>query len=172
MSDTRIANLYLVARRAGVCIDEALPHFDAMLQPVVYLSQAVGLPLHYRFRPSPDGPVSQDLRRDLETYREWSDHYAAIAKGHDLFPGYSRYVDQVRQLKSRTPHAGEALAWMQTAAIIHHTSDTDRVPYSSVAHSMERRYPTLAHLAYPALDAMAVCGFMPRWEQPLLPTPR
>ena len=147
-------------------IDDALPHCDAMLHPVVYLCQTIDLPLHFRFRPSPDGPVSQDLRRDLAEYRERPDHYAKLTNGRDLFPGYSRYVDQVRTLKSRTPRAAEILPWMRTAAIIHHTSDTDRVPYAAVANDMKRRHPELAHLTYPALDAMAVCGFMPRCERP------
>ena len=38
--DKRIANLYLAARRAGVCIDEPLPHFHQMLQAVICLCQA------------------------------------------------------------------------------------------------------------------------------------
>ena len=70
MNDRRIAKLPLTARRANVSIDAALPHFDAALQAVAFLSQAAGLPLHYRFRPSPNGPVSQELRRDLAAFRE------------------------------------------------------------------------------------------------------
>ena len=170
MHDTRIANLFLVARRAGVSIDDALPHFDAMLQPVIFLSQAAGLPLHYRFRPSPDGPVSQDLRRDLAQYREHPDHYVAITNGRDLFAGYSRYIDQVNRLKSMTPKASEVLDWMRTAAIIHHTSDTLKVNYPQAAFNTSLQYPDLAHLTEPDRKAMADCGFMPRWERPLFPS--
>ena len=141
-----------------------------MLHLVVFLSQAAGLPLHYRFRPSPDGPVSQDLRRDLAQYREHPDHYVAITKGRDLFASYSRYVDQVNRLKSMTPKAAEVLAWMRTAAIIHHTSDTLKVNYPQAAFNTSLQYPDLAHLTEPARKAMGGCGFMPHWERPRLPT--
>ena len=66
MPNDRVANPYLVTRRAGVDIAEGLQHFDDMAHAVVQLCQAAGLPLHYRFRLTPHGPVSQQLNTDCQ----------------------------------------------------------------------------------------------------------
>ena len=84
MSDTRIANLLLVARRAAVSIDDDQPHFDDVLHPVVSSPSRPACRFTTASGPSPNGPVSQELRRDLVTYREQPDHYLAVTLGRGL----------------------------------------------------------------------------------------
>ena len=81
--DKRIANLYLTARRAGVCID-ATNDSRPMLQAVVFLRQALGRPLQYRRLPTPIGPVSQQLRIDHAAHLENPKLYADLTAGRDL----------------------------------------------------------------------------------------
>ena len=87
--DKRIANLYLTARRAGVCID-ATNDSRPMLQAVVFLCQALGRPLQYRCLPTPIGPVSQQLRIDHAAHLENPKLYAVLTAGRDLLEPYLR----------------------------------------------------------------------------------
>ncbi len=165
--DKRIANRYLTARRAGVCLDGPLPHFQQMLQAVIYLCQACDLPLRYRFRPTPDGPVSQQLKIDHAQYLENPRAYIDGTSGRDLFRGYAKMVDPVRDLKAMSPFAGQ----MQTAADIHFTSAEARVPYSKAAQRVLARRPDVKHLMDPLLAAMDHCDIRPRWERKLSISP-
>ena len=140
--DKRIANLYLTARRAGVCIDAPIHDSQPMLQAVVYLCQALGRPLQYRCRPTPIGPVSQQLSIDHASYLENPKLYAFLTAGRDLLAPYLKAMDQVRKLKSLTPVAGTALPWMPTAAHIHMTSQERRVSYAAAAaETLAKRSP-------------------------------
>ena len=80
--DKRIANLYLTARRAGVCLDGPTPDSRPMLQAVVYLCQALGRPLQYRFLPSPIGPLSDQLSIDHAAYCENPQRHRDETAGH------------------------------------------------------------------------------------------
>ena len=178
--NNRIANLYLTARRAGVCMDEALPHFHDMLQSVIHLCQACELPLHYRFRPTPHAPVSQQLKVDHATYLENPGLYTTATSGRDLFRGYSRMVDPVRDLKAMAPRADQVLQWMQAASAIHFTSNEYSSTYERAADrllhaptgilhtdSEDDRDELMEQLVEPLLAAMERCGIMPRWKRPL-----
>ena len=101
--DKRIAKLYLTARSAGVSIDGPPPDSTPMLQAVVYLCQAVGLPLQYRFRPTPIGPLSNQLSVDHAAYCENPQLHHHETAGMVLRPPYGAIVDQVRKLKSLVP---------------------------------------------------------------------
>lgn len=165
--DKRIANLYLTARRAGVCMDEPLPHFHQMLQAVICLCQACDLPLHYRFRPGASAPVSQQLRVDHVAYLENPSLYIEGTKGRDLFHAYAVMVDPVRYLKEMTPQGTQMLTWMQTAAAIHCTSAERRLPYFKAVQRVMAEQPQNQQLIEPVLAAMERCDIRPRWERKL-----
>ena len=163
--DKRIANLYLTARRAGVCID-ATNDCRPMLQAVVFLCQALGRPLQYRCLPTPIGPVSQQLRIDHAAHLENPKLYAFLTAGRDLLAPYLKAIDQVRKLQSLTPVAGAALPWMPTAAHIHMTSQERRVSYAAAAETLAKTKPAVARLMVPILYVMDNCGLMPQWGKP------
>ena len=159
--DKRIANLYLTARSAGVSLEGPPPDSTPMLQAVVYLCQAVGLPLHYRFRPTPIGPLSNQLSVDHAAYCENPQLHHHETAGMVLRPPYGAIVDQVRKLKSLVPDDGDPLPWTQTAAHIHMTSQTHRIGYTDAAQMLAKTKPEVAHLMAPILDVMDNCGFKP-----------
>ncbi len=159
--DKRIANLYFTARRAGVCLDGPTPDSRPMLQAVVYLCQALGRPLQYRFLPSPIGPLSDQLSINHAAYCENPQRRRDETAGMALRPPYGAIVDQVRKLKSLVPAAGDALPWTQTAAHIHMTSQTRGIGYADAAQTLAKTKPAVAHLMVPVLYVMDNCGFKP-----------
>ena len=164
--DKRIANLYMTARYAGVHLDEPFTHPQPMLQPVVYLCQAVGLPLGYRFRPTTIGPLSNQLSIDHASYLENPQLHINETDGLVLMPTYRAIIDQVRKLKSLVPAAGDQLPWLQTAAHIHMTSQKRGVSYATAAQTLAKTNPTVARLMAPVLYVMDNCGFNPRLVNP------
>ena len=159
--DKRIANLYLTARSAGVSIDGPPPDSTPMRQAVVYLCQALGLPLKYRFLPTPIGPLSNQLSVDHAAYCENPQLHHHETAGMVLRPPYGAIVDQVRKLKSLVPDDGDPLPWTQTAAHIHMTSQTHGIGYTDAAQMLAKTKPEVAHLMAPILDVMDNCGFKP-----------
>ena len=160
--DKRIANLYLTAQRAGVCLDGPPPDSQPMLQAVVYLCQALGLPLQYRFLPTPIGPLSDQLSIDQAAYCENPQRHRDETAGMVLRPTYGAIVDQVRKLKSMVPNSGDALPWMQTAAHIHMTSQTRGIGYADAAQTLAKTNTAVALLMVPVLYVMDNCGFKPQ----------
>lgn len=152
--DKRIANLYHTARSAGVCLDGPPPDSTPMLQ-------AVGLPLQYRFRPTPIGPLSNQLSVDHAAYCENPQLHHHETAGMVLRPPYGAIVDQVRKLKSLVPDDGDPLPWTQTAAHVHMTSQTRGIGYTDAAQMLAKTKPEVAHLMAPILDVMDNCGFKP-----------
>ena len=66
-------------RIAGVSIDGPPPDSRPTLQPVVYLCQALGLPLKYRFLPTPIGPLSNQLSVDTDAAQTLAKTKPAVA---------------------------------------------------------------------------------------------
>ena len=161
--DRRITNLRITAQQAGTPLD-APANLRHMLQPAVYLCQAAGLPLHYRFSNSSAGPVSRQLDIDLASYDESPQPYIDAAPTLNLLPQYRAAIDQVRKLRSLTPTGGDELSWLKSAAQIHMLAEERGISYTDAARTLVNANPAIAQLASTAINAMHTCGFTERHQ--------
>ena len=95
--DMRLINLQLVLNDLGIgalidTLDERVT-----FQKAVYLAQAVGVPLHYRYSWYIMGPYSRDLTRDYYALHEYPHDEAATATQQEM---REPFASALRKLKA------------------------------------------------------------------------
>lgn len=138
---------YLAARAMGIALEQNIPHFQAMAQPAVYLAQHLGVPLAYRFQPSSNGVFSSQLQADY--YEIHGDIDAETDPDQKFLPQYQNALQQVYDLKSRTPRHYHARAWMQSLAALAYAADHAEDGAAARLHYIDH-VPHLLNIADPA----------------------
>ena len=159
-----LKNLYMVSQRAGVDIEENLPQFRAMLQHVIYLAQARGVPLHYQFRYTSQGPHSYDLTKDYYAFNEQSQKIVEETAGQTLIKQCDEQVDQIRRLKSLTPHGVQTIDWMRYASSVHWIATERELSYAEAVETLSQSMPAITGVSEKLIAAMKECG-LPEIDQ-------
>ena len=132
-----------------------------MLQQVIYLTQARGVPLHYQFKYTSQGPHSDDLTRDYYTFNEQSRKMVEETADQKLIEQCGERVDQISQLKSLTPHGIQTIDWMRYASSVHWIATERESTYTEAVETLSQSMPAITSVSEMLLTAMRECGLTP-----------
>ena len=123
--DTRLVALDLVLRELGVERNIDTLENRIRLQKAIYLSQAAGVPLGYRFSWYVKGPYSTRLTRDYYFLDVASDDTFTVSDGPELRDDIKSILQNIRPLLSVPQHVDLSVsAWLELVCSLHYLFHT------------------------------------------------
>lgn len=156
-----LAALHLSLHALGVQADTDTLEGRVSLQKAIYLAQAAGLPLGYRYSWYIKGPYSPDLTRD---YFAMSPASAAGAEGFKLSPKALEAVDRIKPLME-VPNEADDLKrhpdwWLELLASVLYLEKESRLSPDKANEILKRQKPHLLKYAPLAHSKLAEVGLL------------
>ena len=82
--------------------------------------------------------------------------------GQKLIEQYGEQVDQIRRLKSLTPHGVQTIDWMRYASSVHWIATERESSYAEAVQTLSQNMPEITSLSEKLLMAMKECELTPR----------
>jgi uncharacterized protein YwgA len=156
---TKLAALNLSLGALGLSADTGSLEDRVKLQKAVYLAQAAGLPLGYRYSWYIRGPYSPDLTRD---YFALAPSSARKEEELKLSPTAQQAIDRVKPLME-VPAQAQGLkpdAWLEIVASVHYLKKESQLPHEKALETLKRQKPYLVKYIPLAEQKLAEVGLL------------
>ena len=160
--ETRLVNLQLVLEELGV--DPSIDTLDdrVTFQKAIYLAQAVGVPLGYRYSWYIKGPYSRDLARDYYALHEL-DRPVATATPQAMRESFASALKKLKALMD-TPD-GVPLGqreWLELLSSVHFLRITEKMTSICTRNQLDLQKPSLSQYTTRATQCLARLGLLER----------
>ena len=151
-----IANLYAVLRAIDVAHQNTTPEQRTTVQKAIYLAQAKGVNLHYRFHYTSKGPYCRDLAADHCTLNEQPQETLEEIGTKELREPYASALANVRELvhTDREP-ALQSKEWITILAFVDYLRRVGKLDQQAASQKLAQEQPALAVHADAAANALA-----------------
>ena len=159
--ETRLTVLQLVMN--GMGLESGIDTIDERVtfQKAVYLAQAGGVQLGYRYNWYRMGPYSPDLTRDYYALHETSDDEPTVENGMSLRPQVIKTLQTLSSILSPPPDFPHNQAgWLELLASVHYLMVGARMDVSNTKSRLEDSKPMLSPHTDLAIQRLQEAGMI------------
>ena len=159
--DTRLVNLQLVLNELGV--DPSIETLDKRVtfQKAIYLAQAAGIPLHYRYSWYRMGPYSRDLTRDYYALYEYSSQSAARATKLEIREPFASVLRKLRVEMAAPCHSSlEQREWLELLSSVHYLRKNVQLDANDTQRRLNIEKPSLSGHTTRATQSLIALGLI------------
>ena len=143
--DTRLVNLQLVLKELGV--DPSIETLDERVtfQKAIYLAQAAGIPLHYRYSWYKMGPYSRDLTRDYYALHEYSSQSGARAMEVELREPFASVLSRLKgEMAAPCGSCLKQREWLELLSSVHYLRKNVKLDADEIQKRLNVEKPLLS----------------------------
>ena len=154
--DARLINLRMVLNELGIGPNIETLDQRVTFQKAVYLAQAVGVPLRYKYSWYIRGPYSRDLTRDYYALQEYPDNMTGDAIRQEM---REPFASALRRLKSRmdSPEVVplDQTEWLELLSSVHYLGTVAKLDVPGIKKRLASEKPKLSPYADRAMQSLA-----------------
>ena len=143
--DTRLVNLQVVLNELGVSTNIDTLDERVTFQKAIYLAQAVGVPLRYRYSWYIKGPYSKDLTRDYYALHEFPQNDAGPATQPVIKEPFASALNKLKDLMSPPTTVDlDQTDWLELLASVHYLTTTAGLNENDARDRLNGQKPSLS----------------------------
>ena len=159
--ETRLVNLELVLNELGV--DSSIDTLEerVTLQKAIYLAQAAGVPLHYRYSWYIKGPYSRDLTRDYYALHEYPDPKPETASDQSIREPFASALKKTKAAMVAPKDVDlDRRDWLELLSSVHFLRTATQLDAASTESRLESEKPRLSDYTPQATQILSGLGLL------------